>query len=173
MSPIVEDLVAHATAGAALDLRVARLIAWFKRQSLLPIGYTSYRTFAVHHVDWSDSWIREVVRLVESPLERVKAAVCIGLIPLREAVRAPGKACVETEASWLADTLVGRSNRPVRRRRAEREPEVDLSGKDLVTIQAARDLARIHMGAPVEDTTADRHIPVSYTHLTLPTTPYV
>src|SRR5688572_25668063 len=80
ISPI-EDLVVHARSGTALDLRLARLIAWFKRQDLRPLGYTSYRAFATHRVDWSDAWLRQVVALVESPLERVKSAVCIGLIP--------------------------------------------------------------------------------------------
>src|SRR5688572_30170850 len=102
---LVEHLVALSRGGAALDLRVARHIAWFKRQDLRALGYASYRVFAAAHVDWCDSWMRECVRLVESPLERVKAAVCLGLVPLRVAVRAPSEATPEDEAGWIANAI--------------------------------------------------------------------
>jgi hypothetical protein len=151
---IITLLVAHAQAGAALDLRVARLVAWFKRQDLRALGYTSYRAFGMEHVDWCDSWLRACVRLVESGLTRVQAAVCGGFLPLRDAVRAPGQTTREDEELWLASAL---TERP-RRRRHVPAPEVDLSGAELRTIHAARDLARIHLGAPVDDAQADRHI---------------
>src|SRR5688572_23219231 len=98
----VDQLVALAEGAAALDLRLARHLAWFKRQDLLPLGYASYRTFAAAHVDWSDSWMRACVRLVESPLERVKAAACHGILPLRVAVLAPGETDAESEEGWIA-----------------------------------------------------------------------
>jgi hypothetical protein len=151
---VIAALVANAHAGAALDLRGARLVAWFRRQDLRAIGYTSYRAFAMEHVDWCDSWMRACVRLVESGLTRVQAAVCMGLLPLRVAVRAPGETNVEEEELWLATAL---TDRP-RRKRAQPAPEVDLSGAELRTIHAARELARVLMGAAVDDATADRHI---------------
>jgi hypothetical protein len=128
----VESLLAHARAGGALDLRAARLIAWFKRQDL-----------------------RSMVRLVESPLERVKAAVCMGLLSQRRAVQAPAETTPEDEVRWLAEAI---GTRPTPRRRQPPAPEADLSGESLATIHAARELARIHLGFPADDATADRHI---------------
>jgi hypothetical protein len=148
----VDHLVALAAGAAALDLRAARLVAWFKRQDLLPLGYASYRAFAAAHVDWSDAWLRACVRLVESPLERVKAAACHGILPLRVAVLAPGRTDVANEESWLVAAL---TERPSRARRA---PELDLSGDALHAIEAARELARIHLGYTADDAVADRYV---------------
>ncbi|MFZ5479944.1 MAG: HNH endonuclease [Myxococcota bacterium] len=150
---LVEALFAHARAAAALDLRAARFVAWFKRQDLRPLGYASYRVFAAQHVDWCDSWLRALVRLVESPLDKVKAAACRLEIPLRDAVRAPKETCVEDEDAWLA------SHEPVRCGRAP-NPQVDLSGEDLATLHAARELAppRVHLGWYADEATADRYI---------------
>ncbi|MFZ5481436.1 MAG: HNH endonuclease signature motif containing protein [Myxococcota bacterium] len=148
---LVEDLCTHARAGTALDLRAALVISWFKRQDLRPLGYASYRVFAAQHVDWGDSWMRDLVRLVESPLERVKAAACRGEVPLREAVRAPSETDVENEEAWLA------SHEPACGKRAPR-PGVNLSGDALETIHAARERARIYMGGHADDAAADRYI---------------
>jgi hypothetical protein len=152
---VVESLAAHAKAGGALDLRAGRLIAWFKREDLRSLGYASYRVFAAEHVDWHDSWMRAIVRLVESPLELVKGAVCAGRLSMRRAVEAPAETTVEDEARWLAEAI-GTRAKP--RRRQAPAPEVDLSGEDMATVHAARELARIHLGYQADDASADRHI---------------
>jgi hypothetical protein len=64
----------------ALDLRLAMLIAWFKRNDVLPLGYASFSAFARDQVELSDSWMRALVRLVEADLPLVKRAVSLGIV---------------------------------------------------------------------------------------------
>src|SRR5688500_1289037 len=85
----------------SVELDLALLLAWFKRQDLVELGYSSFRAFCSERVDWSPSWLGDLVRLVESPLDAVKQAVAGGLVPLSLAIRAPRRIEVADQARWL------------------------------------------------------------------------
>jgi hypothetical protein len=152
---LLDEMIVLAKAGAALDLRLAMLLAWFKRQDLAPIGYSTFTTFCRERVEWRMSWLRRLIRLVECDLELVKAAACRGL-PLTVAVLAPGKVEVDEQALWLLAALRGevfaeRTHRP-------RRKKVVLEGRAARVVHLARDLARLVTGRALSDAAADDFI---------------
>ncbi len=138
---LLQGLAALAQQDQALCLRLAMVLAWVKRQDLLPLGYTSFSAFCRERVDWGGSWVRALLRLVESPLDQVKRAVCGGLVPLRVAVGAPGRVSVEGQAAWLLDPSL-----PLP---APRQPTAEVDGADAEVIARARAVARIFIGRRV------------------------
>ncbi len=155
------DLVAEIgdllTAAPALQLRLARHAAWFKRRDLLALGYTSWAAFARARLDLNDSWSRDLVRLAESDLPLVKAAVSAGALPLRDAVKAPGVA-EGRESAWLLAVyerqLLGPSNPP----RPAPAPVRELDPSEQRLLAAARDRVRLLRGVPLGDHAADRQL---------------
>src|SRR5688500_16305881 len=73
----------------ALDLRLARTLAWVRDQPLEALGYAGWQAFCRERVDWGESWVRDMVRLVRSGLHQVIAAACRDQIPLALAVQSP------------------------------------------------------------------------------------
>ena len=61
---VVDGLGRLGHASNALELRIARVCAWLQRQDLTPAGYTSWASFRREKVAWSDTWTRELIRLV-------------------------------------------------------------------------------------------------------------
>ncbi|MBW2254417.1 MAG: HNH endonuclease [Deltaproteobacteria bacterium] len=151
---LLDEMILLAKAGAALDLRLARVLAWAKRQDLAPIGYSSFTAFCRERVEWRLSWLRQVIRLVESDLEVVKAAVCRGGLQLTTAVRAPGKVASDEQELWLLAALRGEVV-PTRPRRAPSRKSVVLKGRAAREVHRARDLARLVVGQPLSNPTAD------------------
>jgi len=96
-----------ANSGRALDLRMARLLAWIKGRDLAPLGFPTFRSFCIEHVDWGASWLGQLIRLTEADLPRIMAAVCTGQLPLSKAVRAPRETDRVGEAAWLEQVLDG------------------------------------------------------------------
>jgi hypothetical protein len=143
-------------AGQALDLRLARLLAWFKKQDLAPLGVPSYTAFCAERIEWKSTWLRQLVRLASSDLPCVKAAVCLGALPMTVAVLAPSQTDAQDEAYWLIRALDGQV-RPVRRMR-EAVQKVTLERAEAKTVHRARQLARLCMGRPVSDEVADRFV---------------
>src|SRR5690606_33008544 len=86
---------------AALALRLGMVLACIKQFDVAELGYSGFLSFCRDRVDWGSSWMRAIVRLVESPLEQVKAAAAAGLVPLRVAVQAPGRITADQQAAWL------------------------------------------------------------------------
>ena len=152
---LLEQLHCLRFATPALDLRLARLVAWFKRNDVLPLGYSSFSAFARAEVDLGDSWMRDLVRLAEAELPLIKTAVSMGLVPLRDAVKAPGVAEGEEE-DWLIRAKWGE----VWRADADRSQRkrVDLEGPELKEVFAARELVRLLLAVPVSDDVADRSL---------------
>lgn len=141
-------------AANAVDMRLARLLAVLRRMDLAPLGYSSFRAFCAAEVEWHDTRIRQFIRLVESPLASVRAAVVDGRLAPSVALRALPLLDADSEGAWLADALAGGLIRPPREHRVEHE----FTDDDARTIHAARTLARLHLGQPVPDATADRYI---------------
>jgi len=146
-----------ARAGRALDLRVARLIAWFERTDLERLGYSSLTAFCRERVGWGGTWQRQLVRLVESDLGLVKRAVSHGF-PLTLAVLAPGHVQPEEQAAWLLAALRGRVEVPQPRRRPGDTSKVMIEGRRARRVHAARDLARLVVGCPMSDAAADAFV---------------
>jgi hypothetical protein len=125
-------------ATGALSLALAMRIAWLARQDPADLGHLTFTAFCRERIDWGTSWRRSLVRLVESPLDLVKRAAHAGLIPLRVAVRAPGRVAVADQARWLLDATL------------ETEPEPPIleahEGEHAEVIRRARRLARICLG---------------------------
>jgi len=134
---VLEGLATLARHEAALRLRLAMVLAWVKRQDPSVLGYTSFTAFCREYVGLGDSWTRALVRLVESPLDLVKAAACRGIVPLRVAVNAPGNVSVRDQAEWLLDPSF--SVRPP-------TALVRFEGDDMVMIHRARQIARLCIG---------------------------
>ncbi|MBW1877628.1 MAG: HNH endonuclease [Deltaproteobacteria bacterium] len=153
---LLEEMVSLARAGGALDLRLARLIAWFKRQDLAPLGYSSLPTFCRERVGWGGTWQRQLVRLVESDLKLVKRAVFHGL-PMTVAILAPGRVEPNEQATWLMAALRGEV-RPPRSKRAAAVPKVVIHGRLARQVHAARDLARLVVGWPLSVRGADAFV---------------
>jgi hypothetical protein len=149
-------------AGNAIDLRIARLAAWIKCQDPADCGYPTHTAIFREHIGWGDSWLRALVRLVESDLPLVQAAVCRGRIPLSVAARAPGWVERSEQTAWLRGAMVGDLHglpRPQRRERTARPGTVrlvDLEGSELGEIHEARELARLVAGKPLSAPNADR-----------------
>jgi len=134
---VLDLIVGLARQEGALALRLGMVLAWAKRQDPTVLGYPSFTAFCREHVEWSDSWLRDVVRLVESPLDLVKAAVCRDLLPLRVAVTAPGRVQPDEQAAWLFDPTTPRPEQAMLDR---------FEGDDAAVIHRARRLARLCLG---------------------------
>lgn len=141
--------------GAALDLRLARLLAWFKGQDLAPLGYPSFGALCRALVEWKSSWLRGLVRLVQSPLDLVKQAVCDGLLPIREAVRVAARLHPDQQEAWLLARAAGS---PHCTRWDDAARKDILTGADADTVRRARDLARLCLGWHAPDSVCDSTI---------------
>lgn len=147
-----------AAAGRALDLRLARLLSWFKHQDLAPLGYSSFYAFCREKVDWGGTWVRKVLALVESDLQYVKALVCQGRLSMSVAVQAPGRVAPADEMAWLLYVLDEGDPRhwgPWPDGAERRGPEVEVQGEDVRVVHEARNLARLCLGWPAPDPVAD------------------
>jgi hypothetical protein len=153
---LLDEMIVLSKAGAALDLRLAMVLAWFKRQNLALLGYSSFTAFCRERVEWRMSWLRRLIRLVECDLELVKAAVCRGL-PLTVAVLAPGKVEADEQALWLLAALRGEVVAE-RARGTRRRKRVVLAGRAARVVHRARDLARLVAGRALSDAAADDFI---------------
>jgi len=148
-------------AGNAVDLRIARLAAFIKCCDPADCGYVSHTAIFREHIGWGDSWLRSLVRLVESDLTLIQAAVCLGRIPLSVAVLAPGLVEPSQQSPWLQCALEGdvaglpRPQRRVPRPRSGTVRWVDLDREELGDVHAARQLARLVAGQPLSDPDAD------------------
>jgi hypothetical protein len=147
---LLDEMIVLAKAGAALDLRLARMLAWVKRQDLAPIGYSSYTAFCRERVEWRISWLRQLIRLVESDLELVKAAVCRGGLQLTTAVRALRKIAPDEQELWLLAALRGEVF-PELPRRPPSPKRVVLEGRAARRVHRSRDLARLVVGQPLSN----------------------
>ena len=120
---------------ACMALRLGMVLACIKQYDLTERGWSGFLSFCKENVDWGSSWVRAIVRLVESPLDRVKAAAAAGLLPLRVAVKAPGKVRVDEQDAWLAGEVL---DEPPPSR-----PRLTFRDRDKDTITRARALARV------------------------------
>jgi hypothetical protein len=155
-SALLEQMLSLVRARGALDLRAARLVAWFKRQDLAPLGYSSLTAFCRERVGWGGTWRRQLVRLVESDLKLVKEAVFHGL-PMTVAVLAPGRIEPYQQAAWILAALRGEVKAPRSRRTHPRKKAV-LYGRSARQVHAARDLARLLVGRRLSDGAADAFV---------------
>ncbi len=121
---------------------------------LTPLGYSTFHAFCAAEVEGCDTRIRQLIALVESPFAKVRAAVVAGRLAPSVAIRGVRVLSPEEEEQWLEDAIAGHFSRA----RREPDPEVEHTGEDVVAIHAARTLARLNLGQPVTDPTADRHI---------------
>ncbi len=150
-------------AGNALMLRIARLCAWIKTADPADCGYPSHRSLFRECVGIGDSWLRDLIRLVESDLTLVLAAVCRNKIPMSVAVLAPGAIDTNDQSVWLGWAMAGgrrgQPRRPVgRRSRPATVRKVSLERSELRDIHRARDLARLLAGRPIANPVADAFI---------------
>jgi len=123
---------------AGLSLRLAMVLACIKQFDLVELGYSGFLAFCKERVDWKQAWVRALVRLVESPLDLVKAAAASGQLPLRVAVQAPGRIREEDQEAWLGGAELDAT--PPRR------PRRTFTGDDVAAITEARTSARVCMG---------------------------
>ncbi len=157
-------MAALAGGGKALDLRLARLLAWFRQKDLSHLGYPSFAVFMRERSDWARSQTYQLMRLASCGLPRIQAAVCLGLISFEQAFSAVGEIGPDEQIRWLQDALAGRVEAwREKRPQPDDGPEplrwaVDLQGEQLTEIREARHLARLCMGRPVSDEQADRYI---------------
>ncbi len=157
-------MAALAGGGKALDLRLARLLAWFRQKDLSHLGYPSFAVFMRERSDWARSQTYQLMRLASCGLPRIQAAVCLGLISFEQAFSAVGEIGPDEQIRWLQDALAGRVEAwREKRPQPDDGPEplrwaVDLQGEQLTEIREARHLAHLCIGRPVSDEQADRYI---------------
>ncbi len=144
-----------ARAERALRLRQAMLLAWIKREDPMDLGYSTFSAFLAERAEIGDSYARGLIRLVESPLDVIKWAACVGLVPLREAVRAPGLVAVGEQWAWIAE--VAFSDDEVPPASVPREG-VLLRGDDAHAVHRARRVARLLMGRRASDRQVDDQV---------------
>ncbi len=151
-----------ATEGAALDLRVARLIGWIRANDVARLGYSSFTAFCKQRVPWRTSQLRDLLRLVGSPLELVKEAASTGLLPLSVALLAPGRVEVDDQLEWLSRARAGlvsrRSPTGIEHDGDEDTFRVFVFGQAVADIQRARQRARLYLGAHLPVREVDRYI---------------
>ncbi|NOY26183.1 MAG: HNH endonuclease [Oligoflexia bacterium] len=138
--------------GQALDLRLARLVAWFKTEDLSELGYPGFGAFCRECVAWKSSWLRSLVRLAQSPLQLVKDAVCQGWLPLSAAIEAPGHVSTGEQVAWLAEARQ-RSNHPAAH--PDPSPRVTFYGADAALVRDARQRARLWLSWRAPASTCD------------------
>ena len=149
-------LKALATAAPALDLRLARLLAWLRVQDLAPLGYPGWIAFTREHVDWGEAWIRGLVRLVRSGLGEVLRAACEGRVALAVAVGAPSSCVLDTQEAWIAACQPGAV--PRRRRPSGSSSTIQPNQADGWVIWRARQKVRLIEGLPLADREADQRL---------------
>ncbi len=167
-SQLLRRMAALAGGGRALDLRQARLLAWFRAQDLSLLGYPGFPIFMRERLDWKSSWTYQLMKLSSCGLPRIQAAVCLGLISFEQAFQAVGEIGPDEQVDWLDRALAGlveawREKRP--RPSEDEEPlrwSTDLQGEQLQEILRARHMARLCMGRPVSDEQADRYILIQW-----------
>ena len=147
-------LKALATAAPALDLRLARLLAWLRVRDLAPLGYAGWIAFTREHVDWGEAWIRSLVRLVRSGLGAVLRAACEGRIPLTVAVVAPSTCAADAQDAWIAACQAGFVP-DVGRRPSGSFSTIEPDEADALVIWHARHRVRLLEGLPLADREAD------------------
>ena len=138
--------------GRELDLEQAQVLAFLRRQPLASRGWPSWSAFCREHVEWGETWIRQLIRLVESDLELVKSVVRSGQLPLYKAVRAPSE--VERaggEACWLAWKISG-----------GKEERILIFSPEVEVVLAARERARLLAGQALGARAADAFVMSSY-----------
>jgi hypothetical protein len=143
-------LRALAAGAPALDLRVARVLAWLRTQDLASLGYSGWLSFTAEHVDWKEGWLRSLVRLVRSGLSVVLQAVCSGRLPLSIAVGAPSACPVDAQEDWIREALAGRVAGP-RRRPSGASSTIEPDPVDTLAIWHARNRVRLLEGLPLGD----------------------
>lgn len=136
----------------ALALRRAMVLVWIQQRDLADMGYSSFGAFVRERVDGSESWERALRRLLESPLEQVKTALCQGLITVRAAVNAPGQVAVDEQEAWLAEQLyrpwVDKPRRALHR----------VEGERAALVRRGRRLARLLLGRSATDREVDEQM---------------
>ncbi len=147
LETVREGLRVLSTAGAALDLRLARICAHIRLLDLAPLGYPSFRAFAAQKVPWRHSRLYQLMKLVCSPLDRIQEAVRAGVVPVSRAAELPGRLDPADQEAWLDRWLAGDrcddDDRPL-------ELIID---DDMLDVREARKRARLLLGraAPVRD----------------------
>lgn len=139
----------------ALDLRLARILAWLREQDLAPLGVSGWTAFLRERVDWGESWVRDMTRLVRSGLLHVLRAACEGRIALSLAAKAPGWCTPEGQEAWVHAAVAG--TLPPRPRAKPRGASftVDPDDPDTLVIWHARRKAMLLTGLPLSDREAD------------------
>jgi hypothetical protein len=145
---------------AALDLRLGRLLAWFKNQDLSAIGFQSYTAFCRERIDWGSTWLRKMVRLANTDLPLVKEAVCQGVLPITVAVEAPRGVKDVSEEQWLAHVMAKRRRRF--QAPADDEFRIPFVDEEAAPIVEARHLARLLIGRPITSAQADGYVRVAW-----------
>jgi hypothetical protein len=128
----------------AIQIRVARLLAWAKTQDVQQAGYPGWAAFRTEHSPWRVSQTRAYVRLAQSELDVVQEAVSNNEIEFTLATGAVGAlgttASREAQIRWLREAMSG--GLPDRHRGFM---EV-LSGQEMRRVLKARKLGEILIG---------------------------
>jgi len=144
---VAEHLAALVHMDGALALRRAMVLAWIRQRDVTDLGYSSFGAFVRERVDASASWERALRRLVESPLDQVKAALCQGRVRLRDAVRAPAECTVGGQTAWLEGLAPGAGTQPRAREWVE--------GERAEVVRRGRHRARLLLGRAAPDEQVD------------------
>jgi hypothetical protein len=119
---------------------------------VIGLGHSAFAAFVLEHLDRKESWLGELVRLVEPDRPLNRPAVGTGFITLTDAVKAPGVPEGEEE-DWLVRAgwrEVWGPGKPSSQRR-----RTDLSKADAAPLDAARERARLLLATPVSDDAPD------------------
>jgi hypothetical protein len=155
-SALLQGMAVLARQDSALSLRLAMILAWVKRQDAAAELGMSFTSFVRERVGLGTSWLRELIRLVESPLNLVNTAASQELIPLRVATKAPGKVQPQEQEAWLLKVLAQREEQRQTRAEARLLDEVD--ERDVEVVRKARRLARICLGQEASHREIDDYI---------------
>lgn len=153
----VEYLRTLSSTLSGLDIRQARILAWFRAQNLAPMSYPGWLPFVTENVDWGESWTRSLIALVRSGLMDVIRAACEGRLALSVAVRAPTTCHPDRQSGWLAAAAGGYLFK------APRPPSgasftIALGEVDALIVHNARNRMRLLEGLPLEDEEADKRL---------------
>ncbi len=152
---------ALSTEGAAIDLRLARLVSWIRDAGVTQLGYSNLSAFRRERIPWGATQLGSMLRLVQSDLELVKEAASSGLISLTKALLAPGKVEPDDQLAWIARVIAG----AVTRRcptgiQGDQEDDfrVLVFGEEVEDILLARERARAYLGAHLPAGEVDRYL---------------
>lgn len=139
----------------ALDLRLARILAWLRGQDLASLGVPGWTAFLRERVDWGESWVRDMMRLVRSGLLVVVRAACEGRVALSLAAKAPGWCPPDAQEAWVEAAIAG--TLPPRPRAKPRGASftIEPDDPDALVVWHARRKARLLTGLPLSDREAD------------------